>query len=79
MAIEFKNGDEAYAWLMKIAGADTPEFQLRTTIVSAWFGSLSKGDQHWLRYTSEGRKDMWRRFGLVNELCAPPKRETATA
>jgi hypothetical protein len=51
----------------------TPETILMAKMIKAWDDTLTDEEKDWLRRTPEGRKEMWRRFGLANELGARPK------
>jgi hypothetical protein len=59
--------------------ADDPKTKLAERALSAWTDSLTDEEKQWLRHTEAGCKEMWRRFGLAFELCAPLKKEMPPA
>jgi hypothetical protein len=52
---------------------DDPKVKLATRALNVWSNSLTTEEQHWLRHTEAGRKEIWRRMGLAHELCSPLK------
>lgn len=53
-----------------VAAMSTPKAKLQQKVLKAWDDTLTSDEKNWLRYTPEGRKEMWRRICLANELCA---------
>jgi hypothetical protein len=47
---------------------DSPEHKLMGKLVETWSSTLTEEEKQWLRQTEAGNKEMWRRYGLANEL-----------